>query len=321
MQLKGEILNLLRKGKNLLAFSYGSDSSALFYFLLQEQIDFDLAMINYKMRKNSDLEELEAKKLALKFHKKIFIKSAPVFKNNFEKNARDFRYDFFDQICFEQGYEHLILAHHLNDQFEWFLMQISRGAGLLEILGMQEREKRKNYTIVRPLLFIDKNEILSYLKQENIFYFYDKSNDDQKYFRNYIRKNFSNEFVGKFHQGLKRSFAYLDKERKELYDFESIKQIQGMIICPKKESLIARAVKMKGLILSAAQRKELLKTDCVLSGKIGIVYKNTSAIVFEYETCDKLPKTFKDSCRIAKIPKLLRAYLYNHKIDILMLNF
>ncbi len=321
MQIKDEILSFLKKGRNLLAFSYGSDSSALFHFLVQKKIDFDLVMINYKTRKNSDLEEQKAKELALEFHKKIFIKIAPVIKGNFEKEARDFRYDFFEEICLEQNYDNLILAHHLNDQLEWFLMQLSRGAGLAEILGMQEYEKRQNYTLLRPLLFTSKDEILSYLKENDIFYFQDESNENEKYFRNYIRKNFSNAFVSKFHQGLKRSFFYLDEDRKKLYDLESIKEIQGLMICPKNESLIAKAVKMKGLLLSAAQRKEFLKGDCVLGGKIGIVYKDEKAIVFKYETCQKLPKEFKEACRIAKIPRLLRAYLYNHKIDISVLNF
>lgn len=321
MQIKDEILSFLKKGRNLLAFSYGSDSSALFHFLVQKKIDFDLVMINYKTRKNSDLEEQKAKELALEFHKKIFIKSAPVIKGNFEKEARDFRYDFFEKICLEQNYDNLVLAHHLNDQLEWFLMQLSRGAGLVEILGMQEYEKRQNYTLLRPLLFASKDEILSYLKENDIFYFQDESNENEKYFRNYIRKNFSNAFVSKFHQGLKRSFFYLDKDRKKLYDLESIKEIQGLMICPKNESLIAKAVKMKGLLLSAAQRKEFLKGDCVLGGKIGIVYKDEKAIVFKYETCQKLPKEFKEACRVVKIPRLLRAYLYNHKIDISALSF
>lgn len=321
MQIKDEILALLKGGKNLLAFSCGSDSSALFYLLVREKIDFDLVMINYKTRKNSDLEELKAKELALKFHKKIFIEHAPWFQNNFEKKARDFRYDFFEKICLEQDYNHLILAHHLNDQFEWFLMQLSRGAGLAEILGMQECEKRQNYRLLRPLLFVSKDEILLFLKENDIFYFDDESNENEKYFRNYIRKNFSNAFVSEFHQGLKRSFSYLSEERKKLYDFENIKEFQGLILCPKDESLIARAVKMKGLLLSAAQRKELLKGDCVLSGKIALVYQNEKAVIFEYETCQKLPKNFKEACRIAKIPRLLRAYLYNHKIDISSLNF
>lgn len=98
MQIKDEILALLKRGKNLLAFSYGSDSSALFYLLMQEKIDFDLVMINYKTRKNSDLEELKAKELALKFHKKIFIKQAPKFQSNFEKKPEIFAMIFLKKF-------------------------------------------------------------------------------------------------------------------------------------------------------------------------------------------------------------------------------
>lgn len=100
--------------------------------------------------------------------------------------------------------------------------------------------------------------------------------------------------MSEFHQGLK-SFSYLDEDRKKLYDFENIKEIQGLLICPKNESLIARAVKMKGLLLSTAQRKELLKGDCVLGGKIALAYKNEQAIVFEYETCQNYLKISKKS--------------------------
>lgn len=321
MQIKYEILELLKKGKNLLAFSYGSDSSALFYFLVQNNISFDLALINYKTRVNSDKEENEAKKLALKFQKQIFIKTAPKFKGNFEKEARDFRYDFFHQICLENSYDHLILAHHLNDQFEWFLMQLSRGAGLAEILGMSEIEKHEKYCIIRPLLCVSKNEILNFLKENKIFYFNDESNDDVKYFRNYIRKEFSNSFVEKFSKGLKRSFDYLSKDRQKIYDFKKIQNFNGILVCPKEESMIAKALKIQGVVPSAKQRVQMLKSDCVISGKIAIAYKDDKAFIFNYEFCEKLPKKFKEECRKAKIPRLLRAYLYNHNIEISSFKF
>ncbi|MBZ7941130.1 MULTISPECIES: tRNA lysidine(34) synthetase TilS [Campylobacter] len=321
MQIKHEILELLKKGKNLLAFSYGSDSSALFYFLMQKNISFDLALINYKTRTNSDKEESKAKELALKFQKQIFIKTAPKFKGNFEKEARNFRYDFFHQICLENSYDHLILAHHLNDQFEWFLMQLSRGAGLVEILGMNEIEKHENYDIVRPLLFVSKNEILNFLKENKIFYFNDESNDDIKYFRNFIRQEFSNSFVEKFSKGLKRSFDYLRKDQQKIYDFKKIQNFKGILICPKEESMIAKALKIQGVVPSAKQREQMLKSDCVISGKIGIAYKNDKAFIFPYEVCEKLPKKFKEECRKAQIPKSLRAYFYNHNIEILSFKF
>ncbi len=288
---------------------------------MQESISFDLAMVNYKTRTNSDLEQLKAKELALKFNKIIFTQIAPFFKSNFEKNARDFRYQFFEKICLENSYNNLILAHHLNDHFEWFLMQLSRGAGLAEILGMNECEKRKHYQIIRPLLFVAKNEILDFLKQKEIFYFKDESNADERYFRNSIRKNFADDFINKFSKGVKKSFFYLDEDKKKLYNLDLIEEFGELLICPKNESLIAKAVKMRGVLLSAAQRKQILKTDCVVSGKIGIVYKNNKAIIFEYEICEKLPKKFKEQCRIAKIPPLLRAYLYNHNINVLSFDF
>lgn len=320
MKLCNELLNSLKQSKNLLAFSYGSDSTALFHVLLEEKIEFDLAMVNYKMRPTSNLEEEKAKNLALKFNKQIFVKTAPLFKGNFEKNARDFRYEFFQELCVTKGYTGLILAHNFNDHFEWFLMQLSKGAGLFELLGMKTIEKKLGYVIFRPLLFVSKDEILAFLKEKSLFYFLDESNEDEKYFRNFIRKNFSSSFVSKFSKGLKRSFAYLQEDKNKLYS-EAIQEFKGLLICSKNESLIAKAFKQKGLVLSACQRKEMLKGDCVLSSKIGLVYKNEKAIVFVYEKCQKLPKNFKEECRKAKIPRLLRAYLFVNDIAPSQLNF
>ena len=152
LKFNDETLSLLKKGKNLLAFSYGSDSTALFYALVKMGVCFDLAMINYKMRAQSDEEERSARVLAREFDKKIFIKCAPKFDKDFQHQARAFRYEFFDALCAEFGYTNLLVAHHLNDKFEWFLRQFGRGAGFVELLGMKECEKRANFTLIRPLL-------------------------------------------------------------------------------------------------------------------------------------------------------------------------
>ncbi|MDY4860343.1 MAG: ATP-binding protein, partial [Campylobacter sp.] len=67
-----EFLSELRGKKLLLAFSHGSDSTALFYLLLQANISFDCALFNYKTRANSDLEEASAKELCESFGKRFF---------------------------------------------------------------------------------------------------------------------------------------------------------------------------------------------------------------------------------------------------------
>lgn len=314
MNLSDEILSVLKGGKNLLAFSYGSDSTALFYALLGEGIEFDLAMINYKMRAQSDEEELLARALAREFDKKIFVKIAPKFTSDFQHKARAFRYEFFAKICAEFGYTNLLVAHHLNDRFEWFLRQFARGAGVVELLGMKELEKRANFTLVRPFLNTPKAEILAFLEEKKIKFFIDESNENEKYERNFIRKHFATPFLEEFSAGVKKSFAYLEKDTRNLCDDE-VAEFMGILVCAKNESIIAKAVKQKGVVLSAKQRKELAKGDCVLSNKVGVAFMNDKALIFEYEKCQKIPKKFKENYRKARIPKLLRAYLYNHSID------
>ena len=142
----------LSSGANLLAFSHGIDSTALFYILEDTGIKFDLAMVDYNVREQSKNEIKSAKELADKFGKKIYTKSVFLDESNFEKLARDARYEFFSEICQNYGYDNLILAHQFDDKFEWFLMQLSKGAGLKELFGMSELEKRKHFWLVRPLL-------------------------------------------------------------------------------------------------------------------------------------------------------------------------
>jgi tRNA(Ile)-lysidine synthase len=106
----------LNSGKNLLAFSGGVDSSALFFLLLENQIKFDIALVNYGIREQSIKEQTYALTLAKRYKLKAYTIQSPQFDNNFEKNARDFRYKFFNKIIKREKYTNLITAHQLNDQ-------------------------------------------------------------------------------------------------------------------------------------------------------------------------------------------------------------
>ena len=55
-RLKITMLNLDKDKKYLLACSYGPDSMALFYLLLEIGFKFDVAHVNYHLRKESDVE-------------------------------------------------------------------------------------------------------------------------------------------------------------------------------------------------------------------------------------------------------------------------
>lgn len=177
----------------------------LFFILLENNIPFDIAIVNYNVREQSKDEVKYAKDLAKKYDKQIFVKNLELKElSNFEKKARDIRYNFFEEIIQKNSYEALITAHQLNDKLEWFLMQLSQGAGLIELIGLNKISQKNNYTIYRPLLDYTKKDLQAYLDNENIKYFIDESNFDEKYRRNYFRKNFSNSFLEKFQDGVKK---------------------------------------------------------------------------------------------------------------------
>lgn len=314
-----ENLELLKNKKCLLAFSHGTDSTALFYLLNDEKIDFDIAFVNYKTRQNSDIEQESAKRLAGKFNKKFHLKIAPLnTKSNFEKRARDIRYSFFDEICIKFSYEILIFAHQLNDCFEWFLMQLSKGSGVATALGLEPVSKKnisfqnekKEILIVRPLINCTKSTILNYLESRNLQYFNDISNQDLRFKRNFIRAKFSDEFIKKFGSGVIKSFAFLRNDRLCLLG-EFVYESEEFFVVNKGLNsihLIDIAVKKLGVLMSEKTRLEVLRGDCVVSHKVVIASNEKYYFISPFKKC-VMDKKFKEKCRILKVPPLLRGYL------------
>jgi tRNA(Ile)-lysidine synthase len=300
---------------NLLAFSAGVDSTALFFWLMKKEIEFDIAIVNYHTRETSNEEVEYAKELAKKYNKKIFIKDCKLEKFS-EKAARDCRYSFFEEIIKTHNYKTLILAHQLNDRFEWFLMQLSKGAGLKELISMEEFEKKENYTIWRPFYLTTREEIEEMLKKWQVKYFIDKSNFDLKYKRNYFRHTFSNKFIQEFKEGIKKSFIYLEEDKKLLFqkDWKKEEKLyrfkkQNPKIDIKKVDLILKEL---GILPTKAQKDEIIKTNfsCVIQGKIAIDSNETEIFISPYKI-QKLPKEFKEFCRKKKFPPKIRGYLYD----------
>ncbi|NLK67027.1 MAG: tRNA lysidine(34) synthetase TilS [Campylobacteraceae bacterium] len=310
--LDKKALETLKSGKSLLAFSHGVDSTALFYLLLKENIEFDLAFVNYNTRASSKDEEESAKSLASKFNKNIYIKNLNFDLNlsNFESLARSERYKFFDEICAKFNYKFLITAHQLNDMMEWFLMRLSKGSGLVNSIGMNAVDEKENYTIVRPLLFTSRDKIQSFLDENTLKYFIDSSNLDTKFERNYIRANFSDKLISEFESGIKQSFKFLLKDRDILLSGEIINKNELYII-EKNENflnLVDKVFKKFGVVMSQKQRVEA-KKDSVISGKVAISYRDNKIYIAPYKT-PVMDKKFKEACRIQKVPRLLRGYIF-----------
>ena len=100
-----------------------------------------------------------------------------------EEAARNLRHTELESIRSERGAYAVALAHHKGDQVETVLMNIFRGTSPVGLCGM---EAKKDH-IIRPLLFATKEEILSYLSENNYSYVEDSTNSDTNYSRNMIR--------------------------------------------------------------------------------------------------------------------------------------
>lgn len=315
-------LEVLQEGKNLLAFSHGVDSTALFYLLDEAGVKFDIAIVDYNVRAQSKQEVASARELAAKFSKQIFELSVKLKGTNFECKAREARYEFFERICKEFGYTNLILAHQLDDKFEWFLMQLSKGAGLNELLGMSEFEKRANFNLVRPLLSVSKKQLLKFLQERKLKYFVDETNLQDSFKRNKFRAEFSEPFLNKFASGVSKSFELLQNDKKALepeilHIFKSFYLVKSDINVLRG---IDRVCKLLGVVMSQAQRQECVKclqsrTDLVISGKIAIGYAQNFIFISPHVKV-AMDKKFKEACRVLRVPKIARPYLYESGFEL-----
>ena len=318
--LKNSSLEKLRAKKNLLAFSAGVDSTALFFILLKNNINFDIAIVNYNTRKQSQ-EELEyAKELASIHNLKCHNLNADNIDKNFEARAREIRYGFFEELILKHHYENLITAHHLGDRFEWMLMQFCKGAGCAELAGMKEETEKDNYILLRPLLHLDKQELYSFLKENSIKYFEDKTNFDEDIKRNSFRHNYSTPLLEKYLNGIKKSFEYLDEDRDTLIQKTDLKTVGEFAYFKSSQNLrsdiftIDKYLKSLGFILSANER-ELLKSEktLVVGRKFIINQKHDFIFIVPFMKVEKLSKEFKEEMRLLKIEPKLRGYLSENK--------
>jgi tRNA(Ile)-lysidine synthase len=183
--------DLLSKEDNvLIAVSGGRDSIVLLFILTQLGYKTEVAHCNYKLREEeSDKDEQFVKdlckQLKVPFHVKTFETKNLAKKEgvSIQMKARDLRYEWFESLKADLNIDKIATAHHLDDQLETILINLTRGTGIKGLRGMKE----KRGDIIRPLLCVSRDEINDYLYANHIPFREDSSNASGKYFRNKIR--------------------------------------------------------------------------------------------------------------------------------------
>lgn len=190
-----------RQDKIVVGISGGADSICLAHILwrLKEELEIDLygVHINHGIRKETAKRDAEyVRAFCQKYEIPFFCLETDIpkisrkEKLSQEEAGRKVRYEYFEQILREMHADKIAVAHHQNDQAETLLLHLSRGSGIWGLAGMRPKRGK----IIRPLLFVTREEIEQYLCQNKISYKEDETNKETVYARNCVRGKILPEF-------------------------------------------------------------------------------------------------------------------------------
>ncbi len=188
-----------RESTFLLAVSGGVDSMVLVNLFKNLNLKFHVAHVNYHFREeDSNLDEKlvedYCKNHQIKFHLKDISEQEKLGMKSLQNWARIIRYDFFFKVLKEEKLDFIVTAHHLNDDLETFIINLSRRSGIKGLSGIPRNENQ----ILRPFLLFSKSEIYEFAEENKIEFREDQSNEKDDYLRNKIRNQLTTKILDIF---------------------------------------------------------------------------------------------------------------------------
>ncbi len=189
-----EKYDMLSSSKKVtVALSGGADSVTLLYALLSLKedlgIELSAAHLNHQLRgEESERDEAFVKALCKKLNVPLVCEKADINAESqktgesTELCARRIRYAFFERVA-DGGL--IATAHTASDSAETVLLNLSRGTALKGLTGIPAVRD----IFIRPLIFVTREEIEGYCKDNGIEYVDDSTNFTDDYTRNKIRHN------------------------------------------------------------------------------------------------------------------------------------
>jgi len=186
---------MLEQGERVLvAVSGGVDSVVLLDILCrlaaEYTLDLTIAHLDHGLRGEEAREDARfvahlarKEKLAL-IEKKLDVAEFSKEKRiGIEEGARLLRRDFLHAAADEVGAAKIALGHTQNDRGETMLFNLIRGAGPTGLVGIRP----VNLSVIRPLIEVSREEILSYARSCDLPWREDRTNQDLSFSRNRIR--------------------------------------------------------------------------------------------------------------------------------------
>ncbi|MDC0642098.1 tRNA lysidine(34) synthetase TilS [Candidatus Pelagibacter sp.] len=177
----------------VLGVSGGPDSLALSFlakiYSIKKSIDIKYFIIDHKLRKNSTLEAKYIQKKLKNFSIKLNILTWKGIKprKNIQSIAREKRYKLLTEAAKKYKIQNILLGHHLDDLFENFFIRILRGSGLQGLVSLDKETQKNNINLIRPLINIEKDDLVYISKLVFRSYIKDPSNEDDTFKRVKVR--------------------------------------------------------------------------------------------------------------------------------------
>ncbi len=190
-------------GSYIVAVSGGVDSVTLLHMLATYQMErgwrLRVAHFNHGLRVDSDLDQRLVQEIS-KIYGLPFHAGSGDLKNSSEDTARKARYSFLHALAGQYGADGIITAHHLGDRRETSLFNAWRGSDRVGLAPMGASNKQlatsnigfgsqgSDALIIRPVLQVEKSELVNYARLHNLPWREDSSNSNLDYSRNFVRR-------------------------------------------------------------------------------------------------------------------------------------
>jgi tRNA(Ile)-lysidine synthase len=280
LQLRKQVAGVIREyklfnanGRILLGVSGGPDSVALLSLIYNTSrinppySEIFIAHLNHSIRgRESDEDEQFVITLAEKYEvsliteKRDIIEIARERKISLEEAARDERYKFFESAAEKMGANVVAVGHNADDNAETILHRIIRGTGITGVGGIRPKRKLtpiSTISLIRPLLFTWRKDIIAYLEEENLSYRVDSTNIEKDKLRNKIRMELIPHLEENYNAKIKKSLVTLGETAVQNCDYlEAKAKVLFKDVLMNREEITQAPAHVDKIVLDINKLKE-----------------------------------------------------------------
>lgn len=279
--------NMLPAGLNdnvtrvIVAVSGGPDSVCLLHVLRELGVKVvGVAHFNHKLRgEASDQDERFVAAVADEVEQP-FLAATDIHPSsgNLEQNARNQRREFFLKLIADGHCDRVALGHTRDDQAETVLFRVLRGSGLA---GLSAVHPTTETGFIRPLIQVTRADVEDYLREHNIAYRVDESNQDRRFARNRIRHDLLPQLEREWNPQISESLAHLADLafEEERYWDQQIAVIAASVLQETENAIELNRADLDGLPRAIARRLIRHAIGRVKGDLRGIAFGHIEAIL------------------------------------------